>query len=94
LAASYQELNRDGVRWGGLPAFYTDGTKTNFDRSSIVSSDWTFWDVKSTALFANLKQNLFNDVDLNVAYSYRRDDTDSFIFYTAGQVIKQQIRFN
>ncbi|MFW1888791.1 TonB-dependent siderophore receptor [Acinetobacter johnsonii] len=88
LAASYQELNRDGVRWGGLPAFYTDGTKTNFDRSSIVSSDWTFWDVKSTALFANLKQNLFNDVDLNVAYSYRRDDTDSFIFYTAGQVDK------
>lgn len=88
LAASYQELNRDGVRWGGLPAFYTDGSKTNFDRSSIVSSDWTFWDVKSTALFANLKQNLFNDVDLNVAYSYRRDDTDSFIFYTAGQVTK------
>ena len=88
LAASYQELNRDGVRWGGLPAFYTDGTKTNFDRSSIVSSDWSFWDVKFTALFANLKQNLFNDVDLNVAYSYRRDDTDSFIFYTAGQVDK------
>ena len=88
LAASYQELNRDGVRWGGLPAFYTDGTKTNFDRSLIVSSDWTFWDVKSTALFANLKQNLFNDVDLNVAYSYRRDDTDSFIFYTAGKVTK------
>lgn len=88
FAASYQELNRDGVRWGGLPAFYTDGTKTNFDRSSIVSSDWTFWDVKSTALFANLKQNLFNDIDLNVAYSYRRDDTDSFIFYTAGQVDK------
>ncbi|WP_336956635.1 TonB-dependent siderophore receptor [Acinetobacter johnsonii] len=88
LAASYQALNRDGVRWGGLPAFYTDGTKTNFDRSSIVSSDWTFWDVKSTALFANLKQNLFNDVDLNVAYSYRRDDTDSFIFYTAEKVTK------
>jgi len=88
LAASYQELNRDGVRWGGLPAFYTDGTKTNFDRSSIVSSDWTFWDVKSASLFANLKQNLFNNVDLNVAYSYRRDDTDSFIFYTAGKVTK------
>jgi len=27
FAASYQELNRDGVRWGGLPAFYTDGTR-------------------------------------------------------------------
>lgn len=88
FAASYQELNRDGVRWGGLPAFYTDGTRTNFDRSLTVSSDWTYWDAKTTMLFADLKQNLFNNVDLNVAYSYRRDDTDSFIFYTAGQVTK------
>jgi len=88
FAASYQELNRDGVRWGGLPAFYTDGTRTDFARSLTVSSDWTFWDVKSTALFANLKHNLFNDVNLNIAYAYRRDDTDSFLYYTTGRVDK------
>ena len=88
FGATYQELNRDGVRWGGLPAFYSDGTRTNFDRSLTVSSDWTYWDVTSTAFFASLKQNLFKNVDLNVAYSYRRDDTDSFIFYTSGQVDK------
>lgn len=88
FGATYQELNRDGVRWGGLPAFYTDGTRTNFDRSLTVSSDWTYWDVTSAAFFASLKQNLFKNVDLNVAYSYRRDDTDSFIFYTSGQVDK------
>jgi len=61
---------------------------TNFDRSLTVSSDWTYWDVTSAAFFASLKQNLFKNVDLNVAYSYRRDDTDSFIFYTSGQVDK------
>jgi outer membrane receptor for ferric coprogen and ferric-rhodotorulic acid len=88
FGATYQELNRDGVRWGGLPAFYSDGTRTHFDRSLTVSSDWTYWDVTSAAFFASLKQNLFNNVDLNVAYSYRRDDTDSFIFYTSGQVNK------
>ena len=88
FGATYQELYRDGVRWGGLPAFYTDGTRTNFDRSLTVSSDWTYWDVTSAAFFASLKQNLFKNVDLNVAYSYRRDDTDSFIFYTSGQVDK------
>lgn len=88
LAAMYQELERDGVRWGGLPAFYTDGSRTNFDRSLIVSSDWTSWDTNSTAFFANLKQNLFNDVNLNVAYAFRRDDVDSNILYTAGKVDK------
>lgn len=88
FGAMYQELNRDGIRWGGLPAFYTDGTRTHFDQSQTVSSDWTYWDIASTAFFANLKQNLFNNVDLNVAYSYRRDKADNLLFYTAGRVDK------
>ncbi len=39
---SYQNLDRDGVRWGGLPAFYSDGTRTDFSRSKTVSDDWTY----------------------------------------------------
>ena len=89
FAASYQELNRDGVRWGGLPAFYTDGNRTNFDRSLTVSSDWTYWDAKTTMLFADLKHTLFNDVSLNVSYLYRQEDSSSNLLYTTGQVNKE-----
>lgn len=89
FAASYQELNRDGVRWGGLPAFYTDGTRTNFDRSLTVSSDWTYWDAKTTMLFADLKHTLFNDVSLNVSYLYRQEYSSSNLLYTTGQVNKE-----
>lgn len=88
VAATYQELERNGVRWGGLPAFYTDGTRTNFDRSLAVSADWTFWNVDSTGIFTNFKQNLYQNIDLNIAYSYRRDETKTNILYTAGQVDK------
>ncbi len=88
LGATYQELHRDGIRWGGTPAFYTDGTRTNFSRSLTVSAPWTYWDVNTTAVFANLKQNLFNDVNLNVAYTFRKEDTDSMLLYTAGKVDK------
>ncbi|NCI79796.1 TonB-dependent siderophore receptor [Acinetobacter kanungonis] len=88
FAASYQELNRDGVRWGGLPAFYTDGSRTNFDRSLTVSSDWTYWDAKTTMLFADLKHYLYNDVSLNVSYFYRREDSASNLLYTTGKVDK------
>lgn len=88
VAATYQELERNGVRWGGLPAFYTDGTRTNFDRSLVVSADWTYWNVDSTGIFANFKQKLYQDMDLNIAYSYRRDETKTNILYTAGQVDK------
>ncbi len=68
--------------------FYTDGTRTNFSRSLTVSAPWTYWDVNTTAVFANLKQNLFNDVNLNVAYTFRKEDTDSMLLYTAGKVDK------
>ncbi|OTG92572.1 TonB-dependent siderophore receptor [Acinetobacter sp. ANC 3832] len=88
LAANYQQLERKGIRWGGLPAFYTDGTRTDFSKSLTVSSDWTYWNVDSTALFASIKQKLYNDVALNVAYSYRRDDTDTALLYVAGKVDK------
>ncbi|AMX19626.1 FhuE receptor precursor [Acinetobacter pittii] len=88
LGATYQELHRDGIRWGGTPAFYTDGTRTNFSRSLTVSAPWTYWDVNTTAVFANLKQNLFNDVNLNIAYTFRKEDTDSMLLYTAGRVDK------
>lgn len=88
LAATYQELNRDGIRWGGLPAFYNDGSRTKFDRSLTVSSDWTYWNVDTTALFAGLKQKLYGDINLNLNYSYRRDDKESALLYVLGNVDK------
>ncbi|MEI1718297.1 TonB-dependent siderophore receptor [Acinetobacter baumannii] len=88
FAATYQELNRDGIRWGGTPAFYTDGTRTNFSRSLTVSSPWTYWDVNTTAIFASIKQNLFHDVNLNIAYTFRKEDTDTLLLYTGGKVDK------
>lgn len=88
FAAMYQQLERDGIRWGGLPAFYNDGTRTKFDRSLTVSSDWTYWDVDSKAIFTSLQHNLFNDVDLHIGYSYRRDDKDTALLYVDGNVDK------
>ena len=44
--------------------------------------------MNTTAVFANLKQNLFGDVNLNIAYTFRKEDTDSMLLYTAGRVDK------
>ena len=88
LAATYQELNRDGVRWGGLPAFYNDGSRTNFDRSLTVSSDWTYWNVNTSMLFADLKHTFSNGMNLNFSYLFKREDADSNLLYTTGRVDK------
>ena len=88
FGGGYEDLQRDGVRWGGLPAFYTDGTRTSFDRSKTVSGDWTYWDVKTKNYFADLKQYVYNDISLNLSVSNREFDTDTKLAYFSGKVNK------
>ncbi|WP_291375468.1 TonB-dependent siderophore receptor [Acinetobacter sp. UBA6720] len=81
VGASYQNLERSGIKWGGLPAFYTDGSLTHFDRDLTVTSDWTYWNTNTTTVFAQLKQKLFNDITLNVNYDYRQIDAETALLY-------------
>jgi len=83
---SYEKSNKSGVRWGGLPAFYADGSKTNFDRSFIVSKDWTALDTEITTVFADLKHNLDNNAVLNFSYSYSKKKQEESLFYFGGAV--------
>lgn len=88
LGASYENTQRDGTRWGGLPAFYTDGSKTNFSRSKNVAADWTYWDEEIATYFADFKQYLYKDISLNVAYSNRQMNKDMVGAYFWGNVDK------
>lgn len=88
LGATYQQLNRSGVRWGGVPAFYTDGSYTDFSRSTNVSAPWTYWNQDDTIVFAGIKQNLFNDINLNLAYTWRKTEMDTQLLYAGGKVDK------
>lgn len=81
VGASYQNLERSGIKWGGLPAFYTDGSLTHFDRDLTVTSDWSYWNTNTTTAFAQLKQKLFNDITLNVNYDYRQIDAETALLY-------------
>lgn len=81
VGASYQELDRSGIKWGGLPAFYNDGSLTDFDRDLTVTSDRTYWNTNTTTAFAQFKQKLFNDITLNVNYDYREIDAETALLY-------------
>ncbi|GAA5016425.1 TonB-dependent siderophore receptor [Acinetobacter puyangensis] len=71
IAASYQNLQRDNIRWGAFPAYYTDGTRTHFDRSKIVTADWTYQDNKTTTFYVDFQQKLFNDASFNLKATYK-----------------------
>lgn len=88
LGASYEDIERKGIRWGGMPAFYSDGTQTNFDRSKTISDDWTYWNNKTISYFADFKQYIFDDVSFNLSYSNRQMDSKTALAYYYGTVNK------
>ncbi|AOA59739.1 TonB-dependent siderophore receptor [Acinetobacter larvae] len=67
--ASYEKDDLDGDS-NNLPAFYSDGTKTNFSRSKNFSPSWSSWDTERYSYFLDLKQYLPNDILLNVIYTH------------------------
>ena len=83
---SYQKLNRNGIRWGGLPAFNSNGNRVDFDRSKTVSDDWTYWNSEVKSVFVDLKQSLINNIDLNLSYAYDEFDSNTALLYFAGAV--------
>lgn len=88
LGASYQKLDRSGIRWGGLPAFYNDSSKTNFDRKDAVTEDWTYWDSKTKSYFLDFKQFLYKDIAFNLSYSHKKVYSDTALLYFGGRVDK------
>ncbi len=83
---SYQKLNRNGIRWGGLPAFDSNGNRIDFERSRTASEDWTYWDSEVKSVFVDLKQNLFDNSVLNIGYSYDEINANSALLYFSGDV--------
>ncbi|MFY4840824.1 TonB-dependent siderophore receptor [Aliarcobacter butzleri] len=69
VGASYEKEDLDGDS-NNLPAFYSDGTKTNFDRSKNYSPDWSSWDTERYSYFLDVKQYLPNDILLNAVYTH------------------------
>lgn len=60
LGYDYQETNTGNPTWGGLPTWYTDGSRTHYDRSTNTSADWTNYAIQSRKVFANVKHDFDN----------------------------------
>ncbi|WP_404400987.1 TonB-dependent siderophore receptor [Idiomarina seosinensis] len=72
----------DGNMWGALTLYYGDGTATNFDESTNIAADWSFWDVSESRSFIDFEAALSDQWALRAAYNRVRTDEDSQLFYT------------
>ncbi|MCH4248943.1 MAG: TonB-dependent siderophore receptor [Acinetobacter populi] len=88
---SYQQDDPRSPMWGGLPVFYSDGTRAIYDwsKSKTSSPSWTRWKTEYTNYFADLTHS-FND-NWSTKLSYSRGDRDghSKLFYLSGSPNKE-----
>lgn len=84
LGYDYQSRNTDGPTWGGLPLWYSNGSKIHYDRSDNPSADWTHYNILSRKVFANLTTNFDNGWQVRVNGTHTESDFDSKLLYMTG----------
>ncbi|MGZ9897125.1 TonB-dependent siderophore receptor [Shewanella gaetbuli] len=81
---SYIDNDANGNNWGALPLFYTDGSATNYDRSTNTSADWSNWQVEKQNTVLELSHYFSDNWRLRATYSYKTTDEDTELFYVYG----------
>jgi outer-membrane receptor for ferric coprogen and ferric-rhodotorulic acid len=77
VGASYQKNDPKGSNWGGFPLWYSDGTRTNFDRSVTTAPRWAAWSTEQTNVHATLEHVLGQGwkAQAQAMYSKHTEDT-------------------
>ncbi|HVI99630.1 MAG TPA: TonB-dependent receptor, partial [Sphingomonas sp.] len=86
VSAGYQRQdNRTaGSLWGALPLFYTDGTPTDYARSTSTGIDWSHWNIKDQQIFGDVTQQLGGGWIARVSALRHAIDEKDRLFYVYG----------
>ncbi len=85
VGASYEKNERNGIYWGGLPFWYSDGSDADWSRSKTTATTWNQWDTEEVSLFATLEHQLANDWLISANASYHQQDERSNLLWVTGQ---------
>jgi outer membrane receptor for ferric coprogen and ferric-rhodotorulic acid len=80
----HQKTNPSGPMWGGLPYWYTDGSKTSWDVSKTEAASWTRWPTQYDNVFLNLEHGFDNGWKLRANASHGDRSSDSYLLYLSG----------
>ncbi len=84
VGASYQDNQPKGSTWGGLPTWYADGTRTDWDVSKTTGTPWTHWSSTVTNYFATLEQRFDNGWSGRATYNRGVYDANMELLYLSG----------
>lgn len=84
IGGSYQNVENNGPTWGGLPLWYSDGSRTNWNRSKTTAADWTYWDIVHQNLFVELDHKIMGDWKLKASINQGSSSGSSRLLYVYG----------
>jgi outer membrane receptor for ferric coprogen and ferric-rhodotorulic acid len=80
-----QQQNRPkGVMWGALPLYYTDGTPTQYDRSTSTAASWSYWNTDTGISFAEAQHEFDNGWRATAVLTHKKIRASSKLFYVYG----------
>jgi len=89
VGASQQVDKRNGVYWGGLTYWFTDGTRTQWDRSKTTATRWNHWDTEESTAFANVTHSVSSGWQLRGDAQFRKQIEDSKLLWVWGTPERQ-----
>ena len=84
LGYDYSDSSTANPTWGGLPTWYSDGSRTHYDRSTNSSADWTHYYLESRKLLASASHDFSNGWNLRVNGTHSETTFDSALLYSSG----------
>ncbi|MEK9767041.1 MAG: TonB-dependent receptor, partial [Thalassolituus sp.] len=70
--------------WGGIPGWYSDGTRTDYSRSKTTAADWAYWNSTHKNIFAEIKQAINEDWTVNAHVTRGTTESESRLLYVYG----------
>lgn len=90
VGVDHMQSRADGVTFGHLPLFYSDGSQTHFRRSLNPGTRWSYWDSDSTNTFATLGHRFAQGWKLDATASHLRQSKDAIFGSAYNGAMNQQ----
>lgn len=87
VGVEYQNFGNKGASRGGVPLFFTDGTTTDFARSTNGGANWSDFKRESVNIFASLVHDFDKNWHLQIDAEHKSGSYDETIGYFFGSAI-------
>jgi len=84
LGGSYQKSEAEGITYGGVPLWNTDGSTTHYSRSFSVAPKWNEEEIEITRVFLDLEHRFDNDWKAHLHLTRSHSEVDNSRLFVWG----------